>query len=121
MKFPVIEPLRRNGKKILPPNPVELDPEKDGEEIDHLVARRVIEDVRDKGSDEGQPRNEGADKDAFGATDQAEPNKAPAPKADAQEKAAPKKAAPKTTRKAAPAPASAASGSGDADSQAAKD
>jgi hypothetical protein len=120
MKFPVIEPLRRNGKKILPPDPVELDPEQDAAEIDHLVARCVIEDVRDKGSDEEQSQTADDVKNASGAAGQAQPKKALAPKAAAKKKATPK-AALKTGQKAVSEPASAATGSGDADSQTAKD
>ena len=53
MKFPVTQPLRRNGKKYRPPGAeIELDLEKDAGDIEHLVHKGVIKDVRDQ-SDAG--------------------------------------------------------------------
>lgn len=53
MKFPVTEPLRRNGKTHKPPAEVELDVEQDAEEIDRLARKGVIRDVRETPESDG--------------------------------------------------------------------
>lgn len=47
MKFPLREALRRDGKTHRPPGEVELDVERDADEIDQLMGLGVIADVRD--------------------------------------------------------------------------
>lgn len=79
MKFPVLEPLRCDGKTIKPPAEVELDEREQAETIAHLVRRGVIRDVREQtAEDEGQrdEKTDGADDaqggETQGATDAAE-------------------------------------------------
>ena len=105
MEFPTLEPLRFNGQKILPPKPVELDLEKDGTEIDRLVALGVIKDVRTQSEGDAQDTGNSGSKDQTAAP--ARPKtKAPANKAPAKaqtKKTPAKKAAPKKTPAKAPA------------------
>lgn len=53
MKFPLLQPLRRNGVRLKPPGQVELDPKADQGEIVRLVLAGVIRDVRPSASGDG--------------------------------------------------------------------
>lgn len=53
MKFPLLQPLRRNGVRLKPPGQVELDPKADQGEIVRLVLAGVIRDVRPSTSGDG--------------------------------------------------------------------
>ncbi|SFT73862.1 hypothetical protein [Halomonas saccharevitans] len=59
MKYPVREPLRRNGKTHRPPQgEVELDPKKDAAEIEHLTRKGVIGAPGDAGEADAKAQAE---------------------------------------------------------------
>jgi colicin import membrane protein len=88
MKFPVTEPLRRNGKTHKPPAEVELDVEQDAEEIDRLARKGVIRDVRETSEDDAQEK---ADQEAKAKAEEEA-------KAKADQEAKPKAASKSTTK-----------------------
>lgn len=42
MKYPLLQPLRRDGKRMKPPGEIELDPTEDKADIERLTRRGVI-------------------------------------------------------------------------------